>query len=97
MLSARLLSVCVPAKACFEQFDALDVDRSGTLEPMELLPVIQLICQTQEPMVNRMKWMFFVWNYNIYIYMCIVFGVGVMGKQFCFPAASGISRNTQCR
>lgn len=35
-------------KACFEQFDALDVDRSGTLEPMELLPVIQLICQTQE-------------------------------------------------
>ena len=40
--------------------------------------------------------LFFVWNY-IYIYVYILFGVGVMGKQFCFPAASGISRNTQCR
>ena len=34
-------------EACFEQFDALDVDGSGTLEPLELLPVIQAICQTQ--------------------------------------------------
>eukprot|EP00435_Cladocopium_sp_Y103_P069735 s818_g33.t2 len=35
-------------QACYEQFDGLDVDKSGTLEPLELLPVIQLICQTEE-------------------------------------------------
>ncbi|CAJ1341577.1 unnamed protein product, partial [Effrenium voratum] len=34
--------------ACHEQFDALDADRSGELEPMELLPVIQGICQTED-------------------------------------------------
>ncbi|CAJ1444852.1 unnamed protein product [Effrenium voratum] len=47
--------------ACHEQFDALDADRSGELEPMELLPVIQGICQTEEhalPMTEEKCWRF---------------------------------------
>ncbi len=65
------------AKACFEQFDALDVDCSGTLEPLELLPVIQLICQTQEPGKRDEMDEFFAY--------CL--GVGVTGKQFSLPVA----------
>eukprot|EP00439_Symbiodinium_sp_Y106_P068838 s1218_g11.t1 len=35
-------------EACHEQFDGLDVDGSGSLEPVELIPIIQAICQTEE-------------------------------------------------
>ncbi|CAE6913171.1 cadA [Symbiodinium sp. CCMP2456] len=38
-------------EACHEQFDGLDVDGSGSLEPVELIPIIQAICQTEEHMV----------------------------------------------
>ncbi|CAE7225287.1 Ift74 [Symbiodinium sp. CCMP2592] len=35
-------------EACHEQFDGLDADGSGSLEPVELIPIIQAICQTEE-------------------------------------------------
>eukprot|EP00930_Biecheleria_cincta_P002558 TRINITY_DN10356_c0_g1_i2.p1 TRINITY_DN10356_c0_g1~~TRINITY_DN10356_c0_g1_i2.p1 ORF type:complete len:843 (+),score=210.03 TRINITY_DN10356_c0_g1_i2:91-2619(+) len=35
-------------EGCQQQFDELDADKSGSLEPMELVPVIQAISQTSD-------------------------------------------------